>query len=132
MTTRSSKDTPRWRAARRVIDWYQNEGLTQVELATRSGKSQSFISELVTGKVAIPDHDMDRFAELLGVPVSALVGAEDGSMWSPDEHALLAKLHESANRKVLMTMLAAALRQERNGEFVAPPPQTKTADKIKK
>jgi transcriptional regulator with XRE-family HTH domain len=101
-----------------VIDWYQQAGLTQVELAERSGKSQSFVSALVNGKVPIPDHDMDRFASLTGIPVSELGAKEEGAMWSSDEHAILARLHESPNRRAWIAMLESALKQEKSQKRV--------------
>ncbi len=130
MNIRKSRTTAAWRAARRVIDWYQKEDITQMEMAARCGKDQAFVSALVNGKVPIPAHDFDRFADLLGIPVSSLVaGGGDGPMWSPEEHALLAQLHESSNRSVLIKMLEAALRQERT---TVDPPKVKTVGKVRK
>lgn len=105
--------------------------MTQMQMAARCGKDQAFVSALVNGKVPIPAHDFDRFADLLGIPVSDLVAAEDGSMWSPDEHALFAQLHESPSRDVLIKMIEAALRQE-NKKDDRPSPETRKPRKVAK
>jgi transcriptional regulator with XRE-family HTH domain len=139
MNIRKLRTTAAWRAARRVIEWYQKEDITQMKMAERCGKDQAFVSALVNGKVPIPAHDFDRFADLLGIRVSELVAAEDGAMWDPEEFVINAWLHESPNRKRHYRMLAVirqdeikALKERKSGDDAPPAPKVKTAGKIRK
>jgi transcriptional regulator with XRE-family HTH domain len=55
------------RAARKTA------GLTQVEVARAFGRTQSMISKLESGEVRIDPIELQRFAELYGVEVTALL-----------------------------------------------------------
>jgi transcriptional regulator with XRE-family HTH domain len=47
--------------------------MTQTELAGRLGVSKSFLSEVESGKKAVRLEMLDRYADVFGVPASALL-----------------------------------------------------------
>lgn len=49
--------------------------LSQAEVATAMGRSQAYLSRRLSGETPFDVDDLDRLTEILGVPVTALLGA---------------------------------------------------------
>lgn len=54
-------------------------GLTQVEAARAFGKTQSFISKIERGEIRIDPIELQRFAKLYRVEVTALLPQEEAA-----------------------------------------------------
>jgi DNA-binding XRE family transcriptional regulator len=57
--------------------WREYRGITQLQLSSRSGVGRDLIAQIETGKKQGGVTTLERLARALGVPIEALIAAED-------------------------------------------------------
>lgn len=91
----------------------QDAGLTQGQLAEKSGLSQSFISRLERGETEITSENLRAIADALGKPVSRLYPptSAQGRLWAAVEK--MPPGTEDRAAELLETLLAAIQKPPR-------------------
>jgi len=77
-----------------LLETLQNLGMTQTELAERTGRPKKTINEIINGKTAITPETALQFERVLGVPAS---------FWNNREQQYRASLARQSEQKVLQT-----------------------------
>lgn len=66
-----------------IVEWCEYRGLSQVDLAKRSGLSESLISQLIAGRTNGGPDSLEKIAFALGIPLGYLFDVEphQGGRW---------------------------------------------------
>lgn len=66
-----------WTAERRLSELIEASGMKQVAIATRMGKSESWVSNRAVGITPLKANEIPKFADVLGVPCSDFFEGSD-------------------------------------------------------
>lgn len=80
----SVRDVAYQRMLARLREAREASGMTQVQVAERLGKPQSYVSKVENGERRIDPVELQRFAELYRWDVGWFLGFEPGSQFAQD------------------------------------------------